>query len=198
MFLQKSCNKRPFAENLLNKVGTILFPIILWNWILNVATGSLSLSIDRLWFLWSIFFVCCIVILIDVIAKKKKWLQTILFGSAVLVFHTVIIDSWNIGFLFFPCVVGYHYNAIQKILKGYISNIKLLQIGIVIVFFGCQLFWKVEYNVWNAGCDILIPNAWTKILFRSFSGIIGCLAMKTIFDFIYDKLPKSSALIGGG
>lgn len=71
VFLRKSCNKRSFYENIINKVCTLLIPIILWNWILNLMLGDFCLNTGRFWFLWSIFYVCCIVILIDVTKNRS-------------------------------------------------------------------------------------------------------------------------------
>lgn len=198
VFLRKSCNKHLFYENILNKVGTILLPIILWNWILNLLTGNFSLSIGQFWFLWSIFYVCCIVILIDV-AKKRRLLQVVLFGIAIVIFHTLIIDRWNIGFILFPCVIGYYYKELTRRITLWHWNTKILRALIIIVFFSCQLFWTTEYNVWNAGCNVMAEGALPKITFRGLVGIMGCFSMKSIFDFIYDRLPKDrSFLLRGG
>ena len=100
--------------------------------------------------------------------------------------------------MLFPCVTGYYYNAIAKMIRSHFSNIKALKVSIIIAFFVCQLFWTTEYNVWNAGCNVWEPGALPKILFRGGIGILGCLAMKIIFDFTYDKISKKNALIRGG
>lgn len=198
VFLKKSCNKHSWRENILNKIGSILVPIIIWNWIFNLLLGHPSISVKRFWFLWSIFFCCCIIILIDAIAKQRKVLRGTLFFSVVILSHTIIIDPWNIGFLFFPCVIGYYYDNILKKVKCYFNNTLILKILIILFFLCCQIFWSVEYNVWNAGCNILDTGAFFKIMFRGMIGVLGCFSMKFVFDFIFDRLPKINFLRQGG
>ena len=113
-FLRKSCNRNQLHINVLNKICGILLPIIIWTWIYNFLGGHIDLSIGRFWFLWSIFFTSLIVILIDYVYKKIHISRAILFVCSILFFHTLIIDKWNIGFLLFPCIIGYYYNEIVK------------------------------------------------------------------------------------
>lgn len=201
-FLRKSCNRHDVHINILNKIGSILFPVILWNWIFNFASGSIRFGIGRFWFLWSIFFISCIVICIDFVGKKLEILKLPLFAAAILIFHTMIIDPWNIGFLLFPCVVGYYYDSIIAFF-GKVGGEKKWKAGMAIVFIIGLLFWKVDYNVWHIGCSILKAGALRKIVFRGVIGITGCFTAKWVYDIVYDaikvkKYPIIARILTGG
>ena len=148
-FLRKSCRKHPFHVGVLNKIGSILFPAFLWSGIINILLGDKFFSIGRLWFLWSIFFVSCVILIIDRIGQKVPLLKLPLFILAVILFHTIVIDPWNIGFLLFPAVVGY-YDDELKMLFAKARSPRIAKLSIMLMFVICLLFWSKEYNVWNA------------------------------------------------
>ncbi len=199
VFLRKSCQKRSCVENLLNKIGTILLPVVLWNIIYNLIGGKPGFYIGRFWFLWSIFFVSCVIILIDTFFKNYKLIQIIVFIITLVLFHTVINDSWNIGFLLFPCIIGYYYNSITDFIYTRFPN-KLLYIRffVIIAFCICQIFWISEYNVWNTGCNMFQFGTPIKTLliicYRGIIGILGCFAIKIILDLLVDLGRKSTKL----
>ena len=64
VFLRKSCQKRSCVENLLNKIGTILLPVVLWNIIYNLIGGKPGFYIGRGLFFLCKFFFCCVFFLI--------------------------------------------------------------------------------------------------------------------------------------
>ena len=64
-YLKISCKNYSVTSNLLNKVGTILFPAVLWSGIINLLMRTPFFQQGRIWFLWSIFFVSVIIIFVD-------------------------------------------------------------------------------------------------------------------------------------
>lgn len=199
-FLKKSCEKRSWHENIINKIGVILCPVIIWNLLYNVLVGSLSLNVGRFWFLWSIFFVSCIVIIIDSALKGHNYLKLISYALSVIVFHTAINDKWNIGFLLLPCIIGYYYSEnIHKWSEIPGNKKHILNTVVIIVFIICQFFWKIQYNVWNTGCNIWVfgtpLQTALRISFRGCIGIFGCFAMKQVFDWIYMVLSRRNKML---
>lgn len=190
-FLKQSCLRNTCMNNLLNKVSTILFPVIVWNVIFNLITGNSLFTVTRFWFLWSIFFVSVTMIVIDYLFKNFPTVKLFAFMTSIILFHTVIIDRWNIGFLLFYAVIGYYYLDILKKFKpkAYVC------VGIFGLFAVMQIFWKADYNVWNAGCNLLIQENTLKIIFRAAIGIVGCVVMKNIFDLMFTKLSSSQHMI---
>ena len=157
-FIHKSCGKHNLAINLLNKVTSILFPVVLWNGLKNLYFGVPFFSTGGLWFLWSIFCVSCIIICIHFAGKKFPAVKLPLFALAIIAFHTVIQDPWNIGFLLFPGVIGYYYEYIQKWFN-HVKHKIILDISLLLAFIVCLVFWKAEYSVWTLGSNILADGA---------------------------------------
>ena len=190
-FLKKSCSRHTLIENLLNKMGGILLPSLIWEFIFNIVGGSFTLSTNRLWFTYALFFVSLIIIIVDRI--NSKWIKGLVFFLSIIIFHTIIHDPYNIGFLLAPAIVGYYMadDDVKWNDRGIVQK-RTVKIGIIIMFLIMQSFWKNDYNVWNVKCNIFaneyhIYNAFV-IAFRFSIGIIGALVMSEVFDFLYQAL----------
>lgn len=210
-FLNKTINKHKFSSNLLNKIGMILFPIILWNIIFKVITfdvfhNCITLTFSRFWFLWAIFIVSVMVLLIERLFNFNKVLKSVIYVMVAVAIHTVINLPSNAAFLFVPCVFGMYYDDIKKKVYNAVKqkDIKNIKIFVVVIFVVMQLFWDKNYNVWNTGNNIfafstpLITSL--RIIFRTVIGIVGSIAMKVVFDFLCDckfmKFKKAICSIG--
>ena len=198
VFLKKSCEKRSVGRNILNKISSMLFPAVLWGEIYSLLGGRIIPSI-ALWFLFSLFFSSVIVIIIDKV--KNVFLKMIFIGIMIILFHTLINDPFNIGFLLAPTIIGYFFDDIKRYANGiFKGTYRLIGRGIlVILFFVAQSFWSVEFNVWNQGCCILdnglyIDNT-VRIVFRFAIGILGCLLMMDWFGLLFDGLNKEESPI---
>ena len=191
-FLKKSCEKHKFSENILNRIGTILIPILVWNVIFSVLQRWIS--IERFWFLWSLFFCNVIVFCIDKIFRFNKTIMIIAFAAIIIAFH-MFNAHFNIGFLLFPCIVGYFFEQIKLNVNKRFSNLFYAKAFIVGAFVIMQCFWKTDYTVWNTGCDIFAfgtpIKTSAKIIFRGLIGITGCIVMKMLFGVIYTALESS-------
>lgn len=186
LFLFGSCKKHTIVLNLLRKVGMLLFPAIVWELFFNIIGGEYRISTDRFWFLYSLFIVSEIIIVVDSLCKNNSRMKAFMFSISVIVFHTLVIDKFKTGFLLAPAIVGYYCAEFCVFKTG--RNKELLGLLPVVLFIVFQLFWKIDYNVWNTGCDLLrngelIQNS-IKILFRFLIGITGCFSMKWIFDYL--------------
>ncbi len=194
-FLYKSCKRRKAHLNILNKITSILFPIVLWNLIFNLASLNLSFSIGRFWFLWSIFYVSVIIIAVDSLFSFNKIIKFLVLCLIIIAFHTVIKDSHNIGFLFIPCIFGFYFYELKQLLHSKKINMFYLKVCFFLAFILLYCFWKVDYNVWNTGCNVFAFNTPVKttlvILYRTVLGLVGCIVMKISFDLIFHLWTRS-------
>ncbi len=195
-FLNKTIKKHGFCSNVLNKIGMILFPILLWNIIYSVIntvvfSAGISLSFSRFWFLWAIFIVSIMVLAIEKLFTFSKALKAIVYAVVTIVIHTFINLPHNVAFLFVPCVFGMYYDSIrEKLLCNAKENsVRVIKLVFVVIFAVMQVFWDKSYNVWNTGNNIFAFSTpittSLRIFYRMSIGIVGCIAMKTVFDLLY-------------
>lgn len=199
VFLKKSMDKHSLAVNVLNKLGTILFPILLWNLIYNVINRAPLTTIGRFWYLWSIVICTFLILLIGQPLKKWKVLQCISLLVVCVVLHLGLVpffDSVNVGFLFLPCVVGCYYEEIEaKVREKLASHMMWVHLFLGALFVLLLCFWNTDYNVWNTGCNVLASGnpvrTGLKMCYRAILGVTGSIVMKMIFDLGYGLLDKS-------
>ena len=197
-FLKKSVEKHSALYNILNKIGNILIPAAIWEFLINLGMFKLSLSVGKLWFLWSIFICCAVIIGIDFLFKSHPRVKSIVMVLAVLIFHLKIGNFFKAGFLLLPCAAGFYYQTFSNAVKRKIDKngqfyLKTLLVIIIIIM---QCFWTTDYNVWNTPCNIL-EGGFDKmvvigVIYRDIIGLIGCVVMKMAFDVLYD-ITSSSA-----
>ena len=186
LFLNQSMKKHTSLENLKSKSCHILWPVLLWTVLVNLLTHNLNLYY---WYLWSIFVCCVLMILTGAICGNKHQLTPIILIMCCVILHCGVGERLNVGFLFFPCMIGY-YSDILKIWEKKIGKIGKV---LVIALFGILLyFWKSEYSVWNIGCNILRSSRQEVVLiiFRGCIGLVGSLSMMTLYSILYDVLKK--------
>ena len=190
-FLKRSCAKRSALQNCLNKVCTILFPALIWGEIYSLLGGRFIPSLGP-WFLYSMFASSIIVIVIDLI--KNELLKGLCFFGVVCVFHTLIIDPVNIGFLLAPTILGYYFENIKKAYETHITVKRQMFVKVFMIFlYLCGLsLWKLDYNVWNLGCNLMRNGEYLQnslgMLLRFSIGILGSLLMKDLFELIFNGL----------
>ncbi len=209
IFLQKSCRKYSVWQNILNKITSIMCPILLWNLLDNLFLRHIAWYklTGGFWFLWSILIVSIFIILVDAGFAKLPVLKPILFLAIFALLSTVITDKYYVAFLFLPAVVGYYYEQISDILYR-----PKTQLFLALSFLLLECFWTADYNIWHIGTNIfafgtpLITSA--QILFRTLIGIVGSLEMMVFWRWIYcydfsDSLKATATkirtfLCGGG
>ena len=197
IFIKKSCEKRDPVKNILNKVGGVLLPALIWSELFALISGRLILSTGGLWFLFASFLSSIIIILIDQV--KNITIQILCFIAVIVLFHTLIIDSFMTGFLLAPAVFGYYYEKIMYCVKTRLQEKtrKIYSVVIFLAFVLAQCFWKTDYNVWTLGCNILNNGAYFRnsacVLYRFVIGILGCIVMKNIFDILYKILAADNS-----
>lgn len=188
IFLRESCVKRSAFKNILNKVGGILLPALIWGELFALIGGRFVPDTGGLWFLFSIFISSIIVILINCL--KNIALRVACFGIVIILLHTIIVDPFMTGFLLAPMVVGYYYKEIVfKIRKTLsINNQKLLLFFLTYSFILAQCFWKSDYSIWSLGCNVFKNNMYVSnsigIMYRFVIGMLGSIVMKKLFDTI--------------
>lgn len=131
-------------------------------------------------------------ILTGAVCRNKQRLIPIILIICCVILHCGVGERLNVGFLFFPCIIGY-YIDILKIWEKKIGKIGKV---LVIALFGVLLyFWKSEYSVWNIGCNVLRSSRQEVVLiiFRGFIGVVGSLSMMILYSIFYDALKKFKA-----
>lgn len=179
-FLSFSMKKYSFAKLIKNKITTIAFPTLFWS-----LVSSLFSSITGFYFLWAVFWSAVMVCVTNKVVTQKRW-QVILYIAITIVLHLQPYSLSNLPYLFPYFVLGYYgYEWLFGIKR------KLLY---VLPFFILELcFWNTDYNIWNAGADLIgggtsLVNA---ILFRTFIAISGMLVAKELFDILYKYLSEN-------
>ncbi|MCD8235235.1 MAG: acyltransferase family protein [Prevotellaceae bacterium] len=208
VFLYKSAKRHSFFTNLANKIFGILIPALIWTLVLNCFYGEFKLDYTHFWFLWSLFFCSAIVLAIDAVCVRYNGIKAFMLVALCILFNTVIDDPWFIGFLLVPCVVGYYYEDIKRLVDKVRIQSFILKTGIVIIFIVMECFWSTDYSIWNIGCNMFAFGTpmitGIQIVFRTVLGVTGCFVMKLFIDFIYRNLSQSSSkyatriLAGGG
>lgn len=198
MFLAKSVDKYVPWKNILNKISSILVPILIWNGIFYIIKcvmmlllGNSNFSLTGLfnsflesWFLWSALVCSCVMIVICSIFKQiyLRLIASIIVSVVCLFIPT---DMWNIAFMFPFYSMGFFTEwAISKIDKKTLDILKMLS---VVTFVVLLCFWQSEYSVWSAGSYLLGGNTakiLNAVLIRFFIGATGCVAMTAVFDIL--------------
>lgn len=210
-FLNKSIQKNKFSTNILKKIGMILIPVLLWNVIfefitLRILHYGVAFSFSRFWFLWSIFITSIIALIIEKLFNFSRFVKFIVYTTVIIATHTVIDLPFNVPFLLIPCIFGMYYDSMKNKFLCNMSqkNIKIIKGVFIAVFIIMQFFWDKSYNVWNTGNNIfafstpLITSL--RVFFRTSIGLVGCIAMMTIFNFLYgllyEKIRKAVCAVG--
>lgn len=195
IFLKKSIENHSFKENILNKVGMILIPTAIWCLLFNFFIGDFTIHFSEYWFLWATFYSTIIIICVERVFRGKRWLQILALMAFLVITHTGIWDRWNVGFLLFPMIVGYFFDDIKKKLSQRILDLApWILLG---VFTLLQCFWSTDYNVWNAGCNMLADSGRNAlfVLYRGVIGLIGSVLMIHIFKWLFFALKGTQNLV---
>ena len=170
-FIYNGLGKHTLKQGIVRRIQTILIPTIIWNVIINVLTRNMNLY---LWYLWSICF-CNILVFSIAKTSKNKIVTFFLFTFFLIIFHTGIGGKLNIGFLLFPCIVGFYYATLEKNGIGRIKSYSLyiVSASVMVMFVVMACFWKAEYSVWNIGTNIF--ESTRNCLLILYRGIIGCI-----------------------
>ena len=194
-FLYISLSRNSLRTNIQNKIVGILYPSLLWEYVPCLLTRRFHIVPGSFWFTYSLFF--CLLIILFIESFIKQWMfKLIIYGIVVLLFHTVIVDPYKIGFLLPPCIIGFYYHNLIKKRKEKKRKEDFLKVIVVFLFCFAQCFWKVDYNVWNTGCCIFnqgtILNQTIRIIFRFSIGILGVFSMMWFFNAVYLYLTSSN------
>jgi len=198
MFLAKSVDKYVPWKNILNKISSIMVPILVWNGIfymikcmISLLLGNKIFSLGGLisaflgsWFLWSALACSCIMIVICGVFKKTYW-RLIASVAVSVVCLFIPNDMWNIAFMFPFYAVGFFTEwATSKIDKKSLDILRAVSVAAFVVLW---CFWSSKYTVWNSGSYLLGGNAaytFKAVLIRFFIGATGCVTMALVFDVL--------------
>lgn len=187
-FLFNSVKKNKWQMVIINKLGTILFPLIVWQILIAVITGSKS-NFFSLWFLWSILG-CTLLVTLTVGIVKNNRFSLFFLIMIITLLHCIPQNVFNLAYMLPYYVCGY-YLALYKI--DITKSIEEKYLGIVLsVFIVLQCFWSGEYNVWNAGVNVLenFSRQIFVICFRFLIGFIGIIVIKHLCNIFYLNIPQ--------
>lgn len=195
-FLAVSMNKRPWKQVAVKRVRNILVPLLAWQVVFGL-TGPLFASLKSmfsLWFLWSLIGCTAIVIAIRALVKYKT-AAVMCDVIAVLAVHCSDKIPFNIGYMLFFFVLGYHLQQLLKKIPARLIVPGSFFVGSAFIVMQC--FWSGEYNVWNAGTNVLQDSGRMIgiVVFRDMIGICGCVAMKKLFDVLYGQFGRAADFV---
>ncbi len=211
LFLRRTVDKYVWWKNIINKISSILIPIVLWQTIFfaiqkgfSATRGNFYFSINEYvryiigssWFLWSALICTIVVIVVHQMVKKEKLRAMIL---AILCVGTLFIpnDKYNVAFMLPFFVLGYFFDLFYSKIKN--ENLKAIKILSLVCFILLLCLWDGKYNVWNAGSYILEDTVFTlyAVILRFTIGLVGCVVMTTIFQKLFEaKNSVSEWLVG--
>lgn len=200
LFLAKSVDRYVPWKNILNKISSIIVPLLLWNTVfyickiaISFVLGTATVSVRNYllamaggsWFLWSATACSCMMIVICGVFKKTGFrLAASVAVSITLLF--VPMDAWNLAFMFPFYAIGFFAEwALSKMSEKRIAFWQGLSVATFILLW---CFWDGRYSVWNAGSYLLGGNmAQTAfaVIFRFAIGLTGCVAMSIVFDILF-------------
>lgn len=193
-FIYNGLGKHTLKQGIVRRIQTILIPTIIWNVIINVLTRNMNLY---LWYLWSICF-CNILVFSIAKTSKNKIVTFFLFTFFLIIFHTGIGGKLNIGFLLFPCIVGFYYATLEKNGIGRIKSYSLyiVSASVMVMFVVMACFWKAEYSVWNIGTNIFESTRnCLLILYRGIIGCFGSISMMLVFSKVYNIIKNKKIVV---
>ena len=107
-----------------------------------------------------------------------------LIVAICIAFHFIPNDKFNVAFMFTFFAIGfYSKSALEKMSERFK---KIASVLCVFAFIVLLCFWKVDYNVWNAGSYLLDNTGYTifACLIRFAIGFFGIITMGILFNFI--------------
>ena len=184
-FFSFSMKKYSFMDLIKNKITTIALPTILWTFI----SSKFSSIFSGYYFLWAVFLSSVVLCTINKIIPNKRW-QIPIHILIILVFHFQPYPLVNMPYLFPYFVLGYY---------GYewMYNLKIRPLYILPFFIGGLCFWRIDFNIWNAGADFSGGGIFLlyATLFRTFIALSGIVIAKWLFDILYRELSENHSLL---
>lgn len=198
LFLAKSVDKYVPWKNILNKISSIMIPLVVWNGIFYIlqcviflfmgkglfSFKGLLVSFTGSWFLWSALACSCLMIAICGMFKKTQTRAIISFLISLSLLF-VPKDMWHLAFMFPFFAVGFFAQKLISMVEA--KTIARLKVFADLAFVVLLCFWDTKYNVWNAGSYLLggeITTTAFAVVYRFLIGLTGCIAMTAIFDML--------------
>ena len=196
IFLRKTADKYVWWKNIVNKITTILVPLVLWQTLffafkkcIALVRGTFTISLKEyvlsltgaLWFLWSALACTIIVIIVNQITKNEA-VRALLLALLSVGFMLVPVDKFKIAFMLPFFAIGYFFESVYKKINE--KQLSIIKFSAVCVFVVLLCFWDADYNIWNSGSYLLKDTLDTLLasIFRFVIGAIGCIAMSLAFD----------------
>lgn len=206
ILLVRSTQRHTVAYNILQKICLTIVPAVIWEVVIwGGVLRSFPVPFGSIWYLWSIGIVFLVMLItIRVFQNVSEIITYIFFAIEIVLFHTIIKDPFNVGFLLFPACVGFVMGK-ESILGFDLKNelnIKKHRVSFESLFFVfvlMEIFWKMDYSVWNNTCDLLSGGVMVSrallTIYRGLLGVVGSIVMFSIFDLIYKMASHRKDLI---
>ncbi len=203
-FIKFSIEKKNIFKVLFNKTRILLFCAYFWNIVWDIIVcittkTSFSFDLDYFWFLWSIYYASCIVIVIGQIYKYNHVFGIILFIFALVMTHIGYLKKFNTGYLLYFCGLGFLYAANKESIKKWIGNKKYFKVCNAALFVLLACFWDGSYSIWKIGCNVLktetVMENCLGMMYRGLVGLSGIILMNDIFSHLYNYMQTKFAKI---
>ena len=174
------------------RFNSLIIPAISWYTLYTICVDSVKIFLNefnfkiefkhyligiphQFWFLYTLFYLICLVIIGKSILGDNKYYYIILFLIILL-----LPDMFNLQYLKFmyPYFVGGYFS--KKYRKIIYENRNMIIIIASIVFFIMILDWKKDYYIYTTGMNLFTNNIINKfkiILYRYIIGIAGSILM---------------------
>ncbi len=180
-FLRAGTDKYPLITLLINRIGMIFIPIIVW----NLLAGSYYLM--GFYFLWAVFISSIVCGIGNWISKRTNWMVELFLYLGFIIFLHVYKLPWNLFYLFPFFCVGYYMNN----LKFRISAVQFCVLLLLLSTGMC--FWKGQYTPWSCGSDVwkIDMNAIWIYGFRFLLAIVATYIVANLFKMLYSHIPQN-------
>ena len=183
IFLARSIEKYDLKRLLINKVATLLVPVVLWS-----LVRSLGTSLGGYYFIWAIFLSSAIVITTHWLTKNAL-LRALCYIAPIVVLHCIDAGVFNMAYLYPFFLIGFLFFepsfALRQPYKVALPG-KWLEYANILLFVVMLCFWSLDYNPWDTRFNLLAnPGLIPITLFRFAIGLSGIFAMRWVFDRLY-------------
>lgn len=194
-FLARSVQKYDLGKLFLNKVTTLLFPVVVWSLIRNQ-----DFSLDSYYFIPAVFYSSFFVIFANIISNK--FLRFTIYLIPLIILHCINCSFYNIAYLYPFFLVGFLFFNVEIKIKPEIKVffVRMIHLGdkykdvaFLLIWAVMLCFWSPNYSPWHTGFNVLACPILPFIMFYRFAlAMIGIIIMKWVFDKLCSSISLSS------
>lgn len=215
-----SIQKRNLGSAIIQKIKTLLIPILLWS-VISFGLSMISMIwhnetislficfrryvstvLNNLWFLWAIFWCSIVVIIVNKVFRDSKIIY--IMGALLTFFIPDVLNLHLYKFMYPFFVLGYFYNVAgikNKYNKFYSSNLFFGTCGIIFALL--LTMYNRESYIYTSGMYLFRENPLHQLyidIYRFLIGLIGSifvmLFIEKTYKFLNTKILSTLLCIG--